>query len=172
MAKPNILIVTNGGGAGVQASDTLVEMGLEVREPPGDLQEELASFLPSYASTRNPIDLTGGAPADWFRRALIVALRHPWPDAILVLYTETGLSGPVETAKAILDALREAGRRKPLTVALLGGPGCLHAARLLTLNRVPAYPTPERAAKALAFIALYLERREFVRRRLERLGLL
>lgn len=172
MVKPNILIITNGGGAGVQASDTLVEMGVELREPPMDLQEELRSFLPPYASTRNPIDLTGGAPAEWFKRAILVALRHPWPSAILVLYTETGLSGPVETAKAILDALSEARERKPIAVALLGGPGCIHAARLLTMNRVPAYPTPERAAVALAYVARYIERREFVKKRLERLGLL
>ncbi len=162
VAPLNILIVTNGGGAGIQATDTLVERGVEIREPPEDLQERLRSFLPPFASTRNPVDLTGEAPAEWFAEAIRVSMLHPWPDALLVLYTQTGLSGPVETAKAILDAVREAGHRKPIAVALLGGPECLHAARILTMARIPAYPTPERAATALAFIAEYLELRRML----------
>ena len=158
----NVLIITNGGGAGIQATDTLVERGVEIREPPRDLQEALREFLPPFASTRNPVDLTGEAPAEWFARAIRVAMLHPWPDALLVLYTQTGLSGPVETAKAILDAVREAGHRKPITVALLGGLECLHAARVLTMARIPAYPTPERAATALAYIVEYVGLRRMV----------
>ena len=166
----NILVVTNGGGAGIQATDTLAERGFRLREPPEKLRKELAEVLPPFASLRNPIDLTGMAPAEWFYEALRAALRSEWVDAILVLYTQTGLSGPVETAKAIRDAVRDEGHSKPLTAAFLGGPECLHAAKLLTRERIPAYPTPERAATALAFIAEYMERREYVRKRLQELG--
>jgi len=102
------------------------------------------------------------APAEWFYRAIREALRSDWVDAILVLYTQTGLSGPVETAKAILDAVREERHTKPLTVAFLGGPECIHATRLLTRNHIAAYPTPERAANALAYMALYAERRAYL----------
>ncbi len=159
----NVLVVTNGGGAGIQAVDTLEERGVRVREAPESLRGEYARLLPPFASTRNPVDLTGMAPAEWFYEAVRIALRSDWVDALLVLYTQTGLSGPVETAKAILDALRDEGHSKPITVALLGGPECLHAARLLTRNRVPAYPTPERAAAALSFVAEYAWRRWYLR---------
>ncbi len=166
----NILVMTNGGGAGIQATDTLAGRGFSLREPPAELRRELEGVLPPFASIRNPIDLTGMAPAEWFYDAIRVALRSPWVDALLVLYVQTGISGPVETAKAIKDAIHDEGYSKPVTVAFLGGPECLYAARLLTKERIPAYPTPERAATALAFIAEYMERREYVSRRLKELG--
>ncbi|AEM39269.1 CoA-binding domain protein [Pyrolobus fumarii 1A] len=164
-----VLVITNGGGAGIQAVDTLVERRIRVEEPPTELQDRMKSFLPNFASTRNPIDLTGMAHADWFYRAIKEAMRHPWVDAIVVLYTQTGLSGPVETAKAILDAIREEGHAKPVTVGLLGGPECIRAARLLTKERVAAYPTPERAANAMSFLVEYVRLRDYVKERLSEL---
>jgi acetyl-CoA synthetase (ADP-forming) alpha subunit (EC 6.2.1.13)/branched-chain acyl-CoA synthetase (ADP-forming) alpha subunit (EC 6.2.1.-) len=52
---PNILVITNGGGAGVQAADTLAENGVYLGEPPADYVSYLREFLPEFASTRNPV---------------------------------------------------------------------------------------------------------------------
>ncbi|MGC9154006.1 MAG: CoA-binding protein, partial [Vulcanisaeta sp.] len=54
-----VLVVTESGGAGVQAIDNMEAVGLAVPELPQELQNVLARSLPPFASTANPVDLTG-----------------------------------------------------------------------------------------------------------------
>ena len=51
-------IVTGSGGVGAELADLCQEHGLEVPEFSLQLQDALRPYLPSYASVRNPIDLT------------------------------------------------------------------------------------------------------------------
>ncbi|MEM0376758.1 MAG: CoA-binding protein, partial [Thermofilum sp.] len=85
VAGLSTLVLTNGGGAGVQAADILAENGIYLGEPPRDYVEKLRTFLPSFASTRNPVDLTGGATEELYYLALKHALDHPEIDSVLVL---------------------------------------------------------------------------------------
>ncbi|MEM4445446.1 MAG: CoA-binding protein, partial [Thermofilum sp.] len=102
VAGLSTLVLTNGGGAGVQAADILAENGIYLGEPPRDYVEKLRTFLPSFASTRNPVDLTGGATEELYYLALKHALDHPEIDSVLVLYCETKVADPLQTAEAIL----------------------------------------------------------------------
>ncbi len=54
-------IVTVSGGAGAWMADTLTAAGLDVPELSPALQEAISSFIPSYGSARNPIDITAQA---------------------------------------------------------------------------------------------------------------
>jgi acyl-CoA synthetase (NDP forming) len=54
-------VVTASGGAGAWMTDALRSEGLDVPELAVGTQEELASFLPYYAGTRNPVDMTAVA---------------------------------------------------------------------------------------------------------------
>jgi acyl-CoA synthetase (NDP forming) len=54
-------VVTASGGAGAWMTDALRGAGLEVPELGSGVQQELASFLPYYAGTRNPVDMTAVA---------------------------------------------------------------------------------------------------------------
>jgi len=151
----NLVIITNGGGAGVQASDTLADNGIYLKKPPSYLVEEVKKFVPPFASLANPIDLTGMAPVEWYYRAVMAALRDPEVHSIVVLYCHTALTSPTDVAKAIIDAIKDAGVRKPITVALIGGREAYEGIRLLTREMIPAYPTPERAAAAMATVYHY-----------------
>jgi acyl-CoA synthetase (NDP forming) len=51
-------IITGSGGIGVEIADFCEEHGLEVPEFSSQLQQSLRAYLPSYASVRNPVDLT------------------------------------------------------------------------------------------------------------------
>lgn len=51
-------IVTGAGGVGVELTDLCEEQGLEVPQFSGQLQAALRPYLPTYASVRNPVDLT------------------------------------------------------------------------------------------------------------------
>lgn len=164
-----LLVVTNGGGAGVQAADTLAESGILLSEPPQDYVESLRAYLPGFASTKNPVDLTGAANEDLYYVALRHAIAHPQVGAVLVLYCETKLTDPLEVARAILRAISESGERKPVVAGLVGGERTREAVRYLVDRGVPAYSTPERAAQAVAALYRYARLRTLVARRLAQL---
>jgi acetyl-CoA synthetase (ADP-forming) len=160
-----VVVITNGGGAGVQASDTLADDGVYLEKPPEDLAAEIKNFVPPFASLANPIDLTGMAPEDWYYRSVKLALTNPAVDTILVLYCHTALTSPMGVAKSVAKALVEVGQRKPISVAIIGGAEAYEAIKYLTNLKIPAYPTPERAAHALAAQIRYRRYREHLIRR-------
>ena len=110
------------------------------------------------------------APVEWYYKSLVAALRDPEVHAITVLYCHTAMTHPVDVAKAIIDAVKDTGIRKPITVALIGGQEAYDGIRLLTKERIPAYPTPERAAAAMAAIYRYVWARKYVSERLAQLS--
>lgn len=171
VVSPYVLVLTNGGGAGVQAADVLAENGLYLTEPPRDYVEKIRAFLPSFASTRNPVDLTGGASEELYYHALKHALDHPDIGSVLVLYCETKVTDPMETAEAILRAVEDSEARKPVVAGLLGGEGSRRAVKRLVERGIPAYPTPERAAQALAALHRYARLRGVLERRISAINL-
>jgi acetate---CoA ligase (ADP-forming) len=54
-------IITVSGGAGAWMADTLSAAGLDVPELSPALQDTIGTFIPSYGSARNPIDITAQA---------------------------------------------------------------------------------------------------------------
>ena len=57
-AGKRIGILTNSGGPGTGMATTTEALGLEVPEFSENLQKKLEKFLPGYAGSRNPVDLT------------------------------------------------------------------------------------------------------------------
>ena len=54
-----VVIVGDGGGHGIVASDVAASEGLELPMLSADLQERIAPHLPDAAPTRNPVDFAG-----------------------------------------------------------------------------------------------------------------
>ncbi len=57
-AGKRIGILTNSGGPGTGMATTIEALGLEVPEFSENLRKKLGTFLPGYAGSRNPVDLT------------------------------------------------------------------------------------------------------------------
>jgi len=53
-----IAVLTNSGGPGTAASNTLNKLGLDVPEFSEKTQKAIAPYIPGQASARNPVDLT------------------------------------------------------------------------------------------------------------------
>ncbi|MEM1517386.1 MAG: hypothetical protein QXW88_07690, partial [Thermofilum sp.] len=107
----------------------------------------------------------GGATEELYYLALKHALDHPEIDSVLVLYCETKVADPLQTAEAILRALEDSEAEKPVVAGLLGGEGSRRAVKRLAERGVPAYPTPERAARALAALHRYAWLRSMLEKR-------
>jgi acetyltransferase len=66
MKGDNLLILTNGGGVGVLATDSAERYGLPLKFAPEDVQTELKKHMPEFGSAKNPVDLTGMAGNEWY----------------------------------------------------------------------------------------------------------
>ena len=142
-----LLIVTNGGGMAVAASDQAQEEGFTMPPVPQQVQERLGQTFPSFFVTRNPIDLTGSGKNEDYYTALKEALPHYDAAVVIVLMGATTVSE--DATSLIARACHEA--KKPITCCILQGMGYTQEAThaLLQLG-IPVYPSPERAVRALA----------------------
>lgn len=163
MKGDNLLILTNGGGVGVLATDAAEKSGIPLKFAPPDVQAELKKHMPEFGSAKNPVDLTGMAGVDWYSATVQFSFAHPWVDGLVVLYCETAMTDPLEIAKSIHKAIQDSGvKEKPVTVSFVGGEKSGQAMRWLVENGIPAYGAPDIAVDAMAALREYCRLREMV----------
>lgn len=150
------IIITNGGGAGVMATDAAEENGVKLLNPSSSLRDALKKTMPWFGSAKNPVDLTGQAVVENYVEALEIAYESPEVKNIVVLYCRTSVLDPMDLAKAIIS-VRDKHRDslKPILVSMIGGLDVKEASKYLNKNHIPTYPIPERAVKSLARLVEY-----------------
>ncbi|MCC6025108.1 MAG: CoA-binding protein [Desulfurococcaceae archaeon] len=151
----NTVIITNGGGAGVLATDAAELYGVKLLEPSQKLIEEFRETMPWFGSPKNPVDLTGQAVVDNYIKALKVAVKSPEIHNIVLLYCRTAILDPRDLARAIVEFYRENNVSKTTLAAFIGGVEVYEAMRYLNKHGIPAYPTPEEAIFALSKMLWY-----------------
>src|SRR5690606_36011647 len=93
-----LAIVTNAGGPGVMATDSLISMGGKLVELSEKTMQKLNEYLPPFWSHGNPIDVLGDATPERFAGATEIVLEDENVDAVLVLLTPQAMTAPTETA--------------------------------------------------------------------------
>jgi acetyl coenzyme A synthetase (ADP forming)-like protein len=150
----HVLIITDGGGAGVMAVDACEHYGLTVPELNAKLQAELKQHFPPYCSTHNPIDLTGDVDNQRYRIALEKAfLGYRGVDSAIVILLVQAPSLTVE----VVDIVRNINCKsmRPMVACCMGGEYSAKIAKEVERRGVPSYPTPERAARAIWALTKY-----------------
>ena len=156
MHGDNLLVITNGGGVGVLATDSAEHAGVPMKFAPESVQEELRKHMPYFGSAKNPVDLTGMAGNDWYYDSTKFAFAHDWVDGLVVLYCETAMTNPMEIAKSLHRAITETGiTDKPVTISFVGGERSDNAMQWLVENGIPAYNDPDLAVKAMGTLRDY-----------------
>src|SRR5581483_8643149 len=152
-----LLVVTNGGGLGIVATDAARAAGLEVGPLEETVQARVRGSLPLAASVVNPIDLVGDADAGRYARTLQAVGAEGGADAVLVIATAQAATDAAGIARAVVGATRE--WPIPVVASFVGGARIAPGTRALEEGGVPCYPFPEPAVAALAGMALLGERR-------------
>jgi acetyl coenzyme A synthetase (ADP forming)-like protein len=151
-----LLVLTNGGGLGVIATDAAREAGLDVSPPDEATRSRLAAVLPPTASLGNPVDLVGDADAARYSHALH-ALGGEAGDAALVVLTAQAVTDSTAVARSVIGATR--GWKIPVIAAFVGGARVAPGARALEEAGIPCYSFPEPAVRTIAGMALLHQRR-------------
>ena len=147
-------IVTNGGGLGALAVDSLVERGGRLAELDTLTRARLEALLPAEAPHGNPIDILGDADAARYAEAMEAALDDPGIDAVLVMNCPTALLASRDAAKAVAGVVtqrRAKGERvKPVFSVWLGD----HEAASATFAEanLPSYPTESEAIRGFMHV--------------------
>ena len=155
-----LAIVTNAGGPGVMATDSLISMGGKLVKLSEDTMQKLNEYLPPFWSHGNPVDVLGDATPERFARATEIVLEDPWVDAVLVLLTPQAMTDPTATAKAIADMSTKT--TKSVMAAWLGGKAMRDGIQIFNQAGISSYPTPEQAIRAFMTLSDYSENQEML----------
>jgi len=152
----NTLIITNGGGIGVMATDACEKYGVKLYDDAHTLSEIFSTVTPDFGSTKNPIDLTGQAAPEDYRSALGAALKQGNINAVIALYCETALFD-VEDLSSMIEEndVKYKSEKKPIAFSILGGErieGCIDSLRK---RRVAAFDDVYEAVSCLGATYAY-----------------
>ncbi|WP_321374724.1 GNAT family N-acetyltransferase [uncultured Draconibacterium sp.] len=156
----NLAIVTNAGGPGVMATDSLISMGGRLVTLSEDTMQKLNDFLPPFWSHGNPVDVLGDATPQRFARATEIVLEDKKVDAVLVLLTPQAMTNPTATAQAIVDMSKNT--TKSIMAAWLGGTAMREGVQILNQNGISNYIAPEQAIRAFMTLSDYSENQEML----------
>ncbi len=139
-AAEQTVIITNGGGVGVMATDACERYEIPLYNDSEALRDIFAPVTPSYGSTKNPIDITGGAAAPEYSQALDAALAHDRIGAAMALYCETAVFPAADLETMLEDTHRRYSERgRPVLFAAVGGEDIEHAIVRLRKKNVPVF---------------------------------
>jgi len=145
-------VVTNGGGPGILASDSLSHHGFELPELSGQARGSLAPQLMAEASTRNPIDVVAPAPPEHYAAALRAMVESGQYDALMVLCIPPATIDTGDVARGVaaeIEALGGAGRNIPILSCFFGPNLGLAGRQAMSAAGIPVVEYPEQLSEIL-----------------------
>lgn len=163
-------IVSNGGGAGVLATDALIERHGKLAELSEETIARLDKVLPSLWSRGNPVDIIGDAGGKRYEETMKIMCDAPEVDGVLVMHCPTAVTSPVECAEAVSRVFMRGDQEgsgkfchKPVLTSWLGGPGVAAARRVFEQDGIPTYDSPERGVTAFQYMVQYRQNQKLLR---------
>ncbi|MBK8189581.1 MAG: bifunctional acetate--CoA ligase family protein/GNAT family N-acetyltransferase [Vampirovibrionales bacterium] len=147
-----LTILTNAGGPGVLATDSLLGNRGELAMPRPDTMKALNEILPPQWSHNNPVDVLGDASPERYAQALDVCLDDADSDGLLVILTPQAMTSPTPTAKLLAETVQRRAVEKPVLASWMGGQDVAEGEAILNDAGIPTFPYPDDAAKAFAMM--------------------
>jgi acetyltransferase len=157
-ASEEVAVVTNAGGPGVMATDSIGDSDLELAAFADGTIDALRETLPETANVYNPVDVIGDAPAERFDKALGIVLDDPNVGTALVLAAPTNVLDFGALGERIVE--RRTASDLPIAACLMGGASMEPARERLKTAGMPTYFDPFRAIRSLEACWRYREVRD------------
>jgi len=145
-----LTIITNAGGPGVMAVDSLMETIGELTPLTTDVIEALDTVLPFTWSHNNPIDIIGDATPERYRKALEVVLAQPETNAVLVILSPQVMTDPTAVARSVAEVAKNS--RVPIFTSWVGGAAVEEGRGLLIKAGIPCFQYPDRASRMFGYV--------------------
>jgi acetyltransferase len=162
-----LLIVTNGGGAGVLAVDDLMRLDGQLAQIDQGLVAKLDEVLPANWSRANPIDIIGDAGPERYKATLDAVLANSHADGILVMNCPTALASSTDAAQAVLDAIHETPDPKalpPILTNWLGEKAAAGGRQKFREAHIPTFESPTDAIKGFFYLWQHTKAQEALMR--------
>ncbi|MBN1904603.1 MAG: acetate--CoA ligase family protein [Deltaproteobacteria bacterium] len=154
----NSVIITNGGGIGVLATDACEKYGVELCDDQPLLQKIFDPVTPSFGSTKNPVDITGGAAAADYESALSAAAESKEIDSTIALYCETATFDSANLESMLVSThLKHMKAGKPVTYALVGGDQVESTIASLKTTSIPLFNEVQQAVSCIGAYNQYFK---------------
>jgi acyl-CoA synthetase (NDP forming) len=158
-AGKNVGIVTDAGGPGIMAVDEAELKGLDVirfsEKTVAKFEKlEVEGKLPKFASNLNPVDITGSGTDEMFELATRVLFQDPEICGIILL----GLHQTPAVQEDYIDGVAKmtVSFDKPIVACDIGETEmAMHTRTRFDKQGIPAYSSPEDAARAMSGLVRY-----------------
>ncbi len=150
---PRLAIVTNAGGPGVLAADSLIASGGELAVLTEKSMDSLDAILPPHWSHNNPIDILGDASPEKYAKVVEIAAHDSEVDGLLAVICPQGMAEPTQTAEHLKAYAQNTG--KPVIASWMGGAAVAAGVDILNRAGVPTFPFPDTAAKVFQYMWRY-----------------
>jgi acetyltransferase len=140
-----LAIITNAGGPGVLATDTLIAVGGELAPLSKETMEALNQSLSPHWSHGNPVDVLGDADPERYGKTVEIVSRDPHNDGVLVILAPQAVTDPTQTAEKLKDYSKLDG--KPILASWMGGAAVSAGEAILSRKNIPTFSYPDTAAR-------------------------
>jgi acetyl coenzyme A synthetase (ADP forming)-like protein len=164
-AGNNVAVVTDAGGPAIMTVDECELRGVKVKKFSEETIQKFEKLkregaIPSFTTNLNPLDLTGSATSEMFELGIRTVLDDPEIHGVIVI----GLHHVPALEEDFVDKIANVSKNytKPVVACDIGETEmALYVRSRFDKFGIPAYMTPEDAARSMAALVtygLYLER--------------
>jgi len=158
-AGTNVGVITDAGGPGIMAVDECELKGLTVKRFSEKTMQRFEKLketgkLPPFATNLNPVDITGSGTSEMFEYATEIVFQDPEVHGIVML----GMHHAPGLQEDYIDRIWNVacGYDKPIVACDIGETEmALHTRFRFDKLDIPAYSSPEDAARAMNALARY-----------------
>jgi acetyltransferase len=150
---PRLAIVTNAGGPGVLAADSIIASGGQLAELTSASMDTLNTMLPPHWSHSNPVDILGDALPERYSQVAETVIHDTNVDGVLAIVCPQGMADPTLTAERLKPFAHTAG--KPILACWMGGADVAAGTDVLNRAGIPTFSFPDTAARLFYYMWRY-----------------
>ena len=150
MTGSRLVAISNGGGAGIMAEDSLYLGGYAMPELGAQAVARLRRILPPSWDGRNPIDIRVDASPARYAAVLKALCEESAANAILVMHTPNALTSSLEIAETVVKAAQ--GISCNLLTCWIGDESVAAERMRFVDAGIPTFSTPGHGARAFLHI--------------------
>ena len=141
-----LVVLSNGGGAGLMVEDSLYLAGYSLPALKEQTIERLRRFMSPAWNGRNPLEIRVDSEPACYERLLKILQEERDGDAVLLIHTPNALSSSIDTAQQVIATARETGIN--LMTCWVGDESVEKERNLFINAGIATFDSPEHAASA------------------------